>query len=57
MKRRFSDEQIIQMIKEQEVELMTFGTMSGQDMQGIIDRLVSFGYAGADKGEIRNSWN
>ena len=32
-------------------EIMAFGTMSGQDMQGIIDRLVSFGYVGPDAGD------
>jgi hypothetical protein len=32
-------------------ELIAFGTMSGQDMQGIIDRLVSFGYVGPDAGD------
>ena len=32
-------------------ELMAFGTMSGQDMDQIIERLVSFGYVGPDEGD------
>ena len=30
-------------------ELMAFGTMSGQDMDTIIERLVSFGYVGPNE--------
>jgi hypothetical protein len=32
-------------------ELMAFGTMSGQDMDTIIERLVSFGYVGPNEGD------
>ncbi|MDG1736801.1 MAG: hypothetical protein P8L68_05955 [Paracoccaceae bacterium] len=32
-------------------ELMAFGTMSGQDMDTIIERLISFGYVGPNEGE------
>ena len=32
-------------------ELMAFGTMSGQDMDTIIERLVSFGYIGPNEGD------
>ena len=32
-------------------ELMAFGTMSGHDMDQIIERLVSFGYVGPDEGD------
>ena len=32
-------------------ELMAFGTMSGHDMEKIIERLVSFGYAGPNEGD------
>jgi hypothetical protein len=32
-------------------ELMAFGTMSGQDMDKIINDLISFGYVGPDQGD------
>ena len=32
-------------------ELMAFGTMSGHDMEKIIERLVSFGYVGPNEGD------
>jgi hypothetical protein len=35
-------------------ELMAFGTISGQDMERIIKRLVSFGYVGPDEGDKSN---
>jgi hypothetical protein len=30
---------------------MAFGTMSGQDMAKIVEKLVSFGYVGPDEGD------
>jgi len=32
-------------------ELMAFGTMSGQDMDRIMQALISFGYVGPDQGD------